>query len=202
MSSSTLAVLVILALVAIYATVQWLYRFRGRNLVLFTTGMLMLGVIVGQMLRSAAGSSRPPAPTGDHIPFMVAVLGGMFGGLILGLLMAYFAVTRPRRKQFEAYRSESIERKIEGLKRIYGIERADPHAFSQIPLYVIAFLGVAGLFVMQDLDPSGYYAALYAFVFFAVFIFVSIYVITLRTAIARLIALESRAAEPPQNRPQ
>jgi|GEM_PF-4227666 len=190
----------ILALVAIYAVLQWFYRFRGHALVMFSTGMIVLAVLLGEMLRNSAGSAQPPAPTGERIPFIVAVLGGMFSGLILGMLIAYFGVTRPRRKQFEAYRSESTEQKIQGLKRIYGIERADPHAFSQFPLYAIAFLGVGGMFVVQDFDPSGYYAGLYAFVFFSVFVFVSIYVITLRTAIARLIALENRAAEPPQNR--
>src|SRR5689334_17965813 len=94
---------------------------------------------------------------------LAASLGGMFTGSILGMIVGYFLITRPRRKRLNAYRDASLHEKIEAIKTIYHIERADPRIASQLPLYIIALLGVGGLFIVLDLDPSGFYAALFSF---------------------------------------
>jgi hypothetical protein len=125
---------------------------------------------------------------------LAASLGGMFAGSILGMIVGYFVLTRPRRKKLNAYRDSTLHEKIEALKSIYHIERADPRIATQLPLYVIALLGVIGLFLVIELDPSGFYAGLFSFTFFFAFMVAAIYFLMLRYAIARLILLEHEAA--------
>src|SRR5678816_1679622 len=121
---------------------------------------------------------------------LAASLGGMFAGSILGIILGYFLITRPRRKRLNAFRDATVREKIDAIKAIYHIEHADPRIATQLPLYVIAVLGVAGLFVVIDLDPSGFYAGLFSFVFFFAFMVATIYFLMLRFAIARILLLE------------
>ena len=131
---------------------------------------------------------------------LAASLGGMFAGSILGMILGYFLITRPRRRRLNAYRDATIHEKIEAIKMIYHIEHADPRIASQLPLYVIAVLGVIGLFIVLDLDPSGFYAGLFSFTFFFAFMVAAIYFLMLRFAIARLILLERQAAAEKERR--
>jgi hypothetical protein len=125
---------------------------------------------------------------------LAATLGGMFAGSTFGLIMGYFLITRPRRKRLDAYRGATVREKIDAIKMIYHIETPDPRIASQLPLYVIAVLGVIGLFIVIDLDPSGFYAGLFAFTFFFAFMVTAIYFISLRFAVARILLLERQAA--------